>query len=321
MTSLHISRTPAAPAPHPLRRVTDWPTAESRRRRPCVPSRRPTSHPARRATDRLSPAVRTCRSAVRRPRAAARRRRSRTVRARAADNRRDGGSDGSGRTAKPADRRRSGGPAVLGALAPSLLLAASPAALRLPHAVARLIATTATTTVALWRFFARRGAPVPYEPGASGPDGTGPTGTEPGVPDRAPYRRPAHPARDTSEIGRIQGPDQDAGRDPDRAAGIPTVLIKADLSGDRVDGNFDLVVPTDRWKAAQADRLGTSPAHGLFQNLSLRKLLAPEVMARTQGAREGWFSDGGRALAGAAAREMALRVPFVVTKRRRRRTS
>ncbi|MFG2769953.1 hypothetical protein [Streptomyces sp. NPDC048350] len=35
------------------------------------------------------------------------------------------------------------------------------------------------------------------------------------------------------------------------AADIPTVLIKADLSGDLVHGDFDLVVPTDRWKAAQ----------------------------------------------------------------------
>ncbi|MDT9692806.1 hypothetical protein Q5762_31715 [Streptomyces sp. P9(2023)] len=35
------------------------------------------------------------------------------------------------------------------------------------------------------------------------------------------------------------------------AADIPTVLIKADLSGDLVHRNFDLVVPTDRWKAAQ----------------------------------------------------------------------
>ncbi|MFF7790418.1 hypothetical protein [Streptomyces sp. NPDC007991] len=35
-----------------------------------------------------------------------------------------------------------------------------------------------------------------------------------------------------------------------RAAGIPTVLIKADLSGDYVYGNFDLVVPDGRWEAA-----------------------------------------------------------------------
>lgn len=34
------------------------------------------------------------------------------------------------------------------------------------------------------------------------------------------------------------------------AAGIPTVLIKADLAGDYVYGNFDLVVPVGRWKAA-----------------------------------------------------------------------
>ncbi|MFG3346139.1 lipopolysaccharide biosynthesis protein [Streptomyces sp. NPDC048018] len=36
-----------------------------------------------------------------------------------------------------------------------------------------------------------------------------------------------------------------------RAAGIPTVLIKADLSGDYVYGNFDLVVPYGRWEQAQ----------------------------------------------------------------------
>lgn len=35
-----------------------------------------------------------------------------------------------------------------------------------------------------------------------------------------------------------------------RAAGIPTVLIKADLAGDYVYGNFDLVVPDGRWEAA-----------------------------------------------------------------------
>ncbi|MET7619742.1 lipopolysaccharide biosynthesis protein [Streptomyces sp. NPDC005408] len=37
-----------------------------------------------------------------------------------------------------------------------------------------------------------------------------------------------------------------------RAAGIPTVLIKADLSGDYVYGNFDLVVHGDQWRAADA---------------------------------------------------------------------
>ncbi|MFE0698880.1 lipopolysaccharide biosynthesis protein [Streptomyces sp. NPDC058872] len=36
-----------------------------------------------------------------------------------------------------------------------------------------------------------------------------------------------------------------------RAAGIPTVLIKADLSGDYVYGNFDLVVPPGRLREAQ----------------------------------------------------------------------
>ncbi|MFE7513001.1 hypothetical protein ACFU8I_17550, partial [Streptomyces sp. NPDC057540] len=37
-----------------------------------------------------------------------------------------------------------------------------------------------------------------------------------------------------------------------RTAGIPTVLIKADLGGDYVYGNFDLVVPPGRLGAAQA---------------------------------------------------------------------
>ncbi|MFJ9810304.1 lipopolysaccharide biosynthesis protein [Streptomyces sp. NPDC101158] len=36
-----------------------------------------------------------------------------------------------------------------------------------------------------------------------------------------------------------------------RSEGIPTVLIKADLSGDYVYGNFDLVVPYGRWEQAQ----------------------------------------------------------------------
>ncbi|MFI8962795.1 lipopolysaccharide biosynthesis protein [Streptomyces sp. NPDC053493] len=36
-----------------------------------------------------------------------------------------------------------------------------------------------------------------------------------------------------------------------RAAGIPAVLIKADLSGDYVYGNFDLVVPDGHWRRAQ----------------------------------------------------------------------
>ncbi|MFE5628978.1 hypothetical protein [Streptomyces sp. NPDC056543] len=35
------------------------------------------------------------------------------------------------------------------------------------------------------------------------------------------------------------------------AAAVPTVLVKADLPGDLTLGSFDLVVPTDRWKAAQ----------------------------------------------------------------------
>ncbi|MFG2640442.1 hypothetical protein ACGFYP_05645 [Streptomyces sp. NPDC048370] len=123
-----------------------------------------------------------------------------------------------------------------------------------------------------------------------------------------------------------------------------------------------------------ADRLRIRLAHGLFTNLALdlsdlvalRELLAPEILAeaRTQAAREGWFSGGGQALAcameamarldrgelvrlplplpvatslrtgaehaghlltrgraGAAACEVALRVPLVVTERLRRHPS
>ncbi|MEU9859995.1 lipopolysaccharide biosynthesis protein [Streptomyces sp. NPDC047971] len=219
------------------------------------------------------------------------------------------------------------GAAPLARLAPPLVLAGVLLALR-PHAVAWLLVATVTTTVALWRFFARRGAPVPQEPGASGPDGTGPEGTEPGVPDRVPYRRAAHLAWHAPRADGDPGPDGDGPHqdteidrrpvrilvdavwrdDPppasdeelraaldlarlnqvegrlsrayprrlgstldevsdatrlfrhnlvestDRlgAAGIPSVLIKADLSGDHVHGDFDLVVPPDRWKAAEA---------------------------------------------------------------------
>ncbi|MGW2014826.1 hypothetical protein [Streptomyces sp. NPDC001927] len=75
--------------------MTDWPTAEARRRPARVSSHRPTAHPARRASDRLFSVVRHCRTAPRVPRPAARRRRSRTVRARAAHKRRSGGSQGS----------------------------------------------------------------------------------------------------------------------------------------------------------------------------------------------------------------------------------
>ncbi|WP_261365860.1 lipopolysaccharide biosynthesis protein [Streptomyces sp. Je 1-79] len=410
--------------------------------------------------------------------------------------------------------------AVLRALAPALVLAGVLLVLR-PHAVLWLVAAVLTTTVALWRFFHRRGASVPDGPAGSGPDGSGPEeggpdgsgpeGAEPGVPDRVPYHRTARrgPHRDDGPgTGRDPGPEAehsvrllvdavwlgearpasdeelraalavarrnqvegrlarayplqlasalDAVSDATRlfrrnlvestdrlgAAGIPTVLIRAGLSGDDAYGSFDLVVPTDRWKAAQealsgwyverstywlerstkvlleppdgpsaqlntsvswfgvpvmttdrlfahavpdhdgrawfvpcpADRLRIWLAHGLFQNLSLdlsellalRELLAPEVVAeaRTQTAREGWFSGGDQTLdfaveamesldrgalvqlplplpvttslrtgaehaghlltrgrAGPAAREVALRVPLVVTKRLRGRTS
>ena len=41
-----------------------------------------------------------------------------------------------------------------------------------------------------------------------------------------------------------------------QAAGIPAVLIKADLSGDYVYTNFDLVAPEKKWAAAQAALAG-----------------------------------------------------------------
>ncbi|MFF5938882.1 hypothetical protein [Streptomyces sp. NPDC012508] len=113
--------------------MTDWPSAESRRRSPCVPARRPASHPGRRATDRLRVTVRTCRSAVRRPRTTARRRRSRTVRARAASNRRGSGSHGS--PSEPAGHSRAAGhappttpaaPAVHARIAPHRALSGLP---------------------------------------------------------------------------------------------------------------------------------------------------------------------------------------------------
>lgn len=89
MTFLPIDRAPVPPAPHPLRRVTDWPAAE-RRRSPGGSPRRTSSHPARRASDRLREADRRCRRRAesRRPRGAARRRRSRPVRTRTAGGRR-----------------------------------------------------------------------------------------------------------------------------------------------------------------------------------------------------------------------------------------
>ncbi|MFE2554911.1 hypothetical protein ACFXGT_02585 [Streptomyces sp. NPDC059352] len=97
MTSLHINRAPAVPAPHPLRRVTDWPLADTRR----SPVRRsphgPTGHPARRASDRLRAAVPPPRSMTHRRRGTARRRRARTVRTHAprhGDSAGPAGSDG-----------------------------------------------------------------------------------------------------------------------------------------------------------------------------------------------------------------------------------
>ncbi|MEU4269069.1 hypothetical protein [Streptomyces sp. NPDC026092] len=128
--------------------------------------------------------------------------------------------------------------AVLRALLPPLLLAGVLVALR-PHAVAWLIAAVLTSAVALWRFFRRRGDPVAHEPpdagprggdppdtdppggnatdpiddlpGAGHPDGTphktGRGGTEPGVPDRAPYPKPPGPYR--RDARQVRNPDPD----------------------------------------------------------------------------------------------------------------
>ncbi|MEU3692685.1 hypothetical protein [Streptomyces narbonensis] len=100
MTSLHINRVPAAPAPHPLRRVTDWPLSEARRRRVCRSPHRPTPHPARRTSDRLRAAAPAPVGRVCRPQRAARRRRARTVRAHAP--RRAGSGEPAGSDGPPA---------------------------------------------------------------------------------------------------------------------------------------------------------------------------------------------------------------------------
>ncbi|MEV6327781.1 hypothetical protein [Streptomyces sp. NPDC051909] len=100
MTSLPISRVPVAPAPHPLRRVTDWPAETCRRspgehptpHGPAADTTRPghPAHPARRASDRVRDAARPGRrrSGIHRPRTAARRRRGRAVRTRTGGGRR-----------------------------------------------------------------------------------------------------------------------------------------------------------------------------------------------------------------------------------------
>ncbi|MFF9912670.1 hypothetical protein [Streptomyces sp. NPDC013457] len=57
------------------------------------------------------------------------------------------------------------------------------------------------------------------------------------------------------------------------AAAVPTVLVKADLPGDLTHGSFDLVVPTDRWKAAQKALGGwyvERSAHWLERSTSVR---------------------------------------------------
>ncbi|MGW4705699.1 lipopolysaccharide biosynthesis protein [Streptomyces sp. NPDC004285] len=197
---------------------------------------------------------------------------------------------------------------------PLLALAAAMALLS-PHTLAWFGAALVVTAVALWRFFGRRGSPVPAA-GAAGeaagtalPDpaaepGPGRPGRREPVPGERPTARAAahdertvpllvdavwrgrvRPAGDEELLGALAAArlNQVEGRlarayprqlastleevesatglfrrnlvestDRLRTAGIPTVLIKADLGGDYVYGNFDLVVPPGRLGAAQA---------------------------------------------------------------------
>ncbi|MFD3944365.1 hypothetical protein [Streptomyces sp. NPDC058579] len=202
--------------------------------------------------------------------------------------------------------------AVLRALLPPLLLAGVLVALR-PHAIAWLIAAVLTTAVALWRFFRRRGEPVAHEPpdtdppdtdppdadppdadppggnatgpidgvpGASHPDGTvhgtGRGGTEPGVPDRAPYPKPPpklHPKpyrRDARPV-RTPGPDERALRlltdavwrdDPPLAPDEELRAALATARRNRVEGRLARAYPGQL--AATADAV--SDATRLFRH-------------------------------------------------------
>ncbi|MEV7569083.1 lipopolysaccharide biosynthesis protein [Streptomyces tanashiensis] len=197
---------------------------------------------------------------------------------------------------------------------PLLALAGAMVLLR-PYTLAWFGAAVAVTVVALWRFFGRRGSPVPAADAAEDGDGAAPPvpapesgpgrpgAWTPVVSDRPAARAAVHdersvpllvdavwrgrvrPAADEELHGALAAArrNQVEGRlarayprqlattldevesatglfrrnlvestDRLRAAGIPTVLIKADLAGDYVYGNFDLVVPPGRLRAAQA---------------------------------------------------------------------
>ncbi|GGT23138.1 hypothetical protein GCM10010222_76300 [Streptomyces tanashiensis] len=197
---------------------------------------------------------------------------------------------------------------------PLLALAGAMVLLR-PYTLAWFGAAVAVTVVALWRFFGRRGSPVPAADAAEDGDGPAPPvpapesgpgrpgAWTPVVSDRPVARAAVHdertvpllvdavwrgrvrPAADEELHGaltaarrnQVEGrlarayPRQLAATLEEvesatglfrrnllestarlRAAGIPTVLIKADLAGDYVYGNFDLVVPPGRLRAAQA---------------------------------------------------------------------
>ncbi|MFE5941710.1 lipopolysaccharide biosynthesis protein [Streptomyces sp. NPDC056480] len=211
---------------------------------------------------------------------------------------------------------------------PLLALAAGLALLR-PFTYVWFAAALVVTTVALWRFFGRRRAPVlrtgpaggpgdgPEDGPVAGPDGAplnGGTGAAPEAEPVPGWREPppaearrtrvavhderavnllvdavwrgrVRPAADEELLGALAAArrNQVEGRlarayprqlavtltevesatglfrrnlvestERLRAAGIPTVLIKADLAGDYVYGNFDLVVPPGGLRAAQA---------------------------------------------------------------------
>lgn len=95
MSSIQASRAPALSAPHPLRRVTDWPAAGP------ASGARPRPHPARRTSDRLALAATARHVRVRRPCSAPRRRRGRAVASRTTACRRHDDSEGDPAPADP----------------------------------------------------------------------------------------------------------------------------------------------------------------------------------------------------------------------------
>ncbi|MFF9852534.1 lipopolysaccharide biosynthesis protein [Streptomyces litmocidini] len=209
---------------------------------------------------------------------------------------------------------------------PLLALAGALALLR-PYAYAWFAAAVLVTGVTLWRFFGRRGSPVPaavaagdgapaappgpaVEPGPGRPGTGAPVGNERPAPRNAVHdersvallvdavwRNRVRPAGGEELLralaaarrNQVEGllarayPRQLAATldeveratalfrrnlvestDRLRAAGVPTVLIKADLSGDYVYGNFDLVVPPGRLPAAQEALDGWSAHRSVY---------------------------------------------------------